>query len=333
MFAPDTAQPGADIQVIALGDTPRLRACVDSLVTHIAELPFTITCVVNPTSRNQAPITDLHAGVKVLTPDFNLGWGGGLHLARSSTTAPYLIWAQEDMVVAPGWLDALVATAEAQPSAGAVGSVEVDPVSRAANGYAGGYAEPADSVAGWNDTDVLRAGGPSSGVPLDWITSKGMLTRAEAFDDVGGTDPRLYPLNHVDKDYSTHLRSHGWQLFIEPEAQIFHEGSRSAPAIFRHFLREWQEPDFDARWGAVVRKLGRGGAQRIDHECASWAAGDMTEIERLCGREASLMLVPMSRYAAAQLNVLQGELDATRRTLSWRITTPLRVLRRLLRSQ
>ncbi|MCU1417989.1 MAG: wbbL 4 [Schumannella sp.] len=310
MFAPDAASPGADIQVVALGDSGRLRACVDSLVTHVAGLPFTVTCVINPSSRHQQAVTDLPRGVRVLMPDLNLGWAGGLHLARSRTTAPYLIWAQEDMVVAPGWLDALVETAEAQPAAGAIGSVEVDPVTRAASGYAGGYAEPADSVAGWNSSDVLRAGQPSHGVPLDWVTSKGMLTRAEAFDDVGGTDPRLFPLNHIDKDYSTHLRSHGWQLFVEPRAQLFHEGSRSAPAVFRRFLLEWQEPDFDARWGDVVRALGPGGSRPVPHVCASWQAGDMVEIERLCGREASLMLVPFARYARVRLDGIQGALDA-----------------------
>lgn len=330
MFAPADLSPLVDIQVIARGDSARLRACLDSLVTHVAEAAFTITCVVNPAGRHDAPLTDLPDGVRVLSPDMNLGWAGGLHLARSQTRAPYLVWAQEDMRVAPGWLDALVAAADREPRAGAIGSAEVDPVSRAANGYAGGFALPAESVAGWNSTDVLRAGARVHGVALDWVTSKGMLTRAEAFDDVHGPDPRLYPLNHVDKDYCTHLRSHGWTLYLEPAAQLFHEGSRSAPALFRHFLLEWQEPDFDRRWAAVVRHLGPGGARRIDHECVPWAAGDMAAIERLCGREASLMLVPLSRYAAVRIDGLQGELDAMRRSRSWRVTAPLRALRRML---
>lgn len=328
MFAPADPHPRVHIEVIARGDSPRLRACLDALVAHEAEVAFGITCVVNPVARGDVPLTDLPDGVQVLSPEMNLGWGGGLHLARNQTAAEFLVWAQEDMIVAPGWLDALIAMAERHPGAGAIGSVEVDPATRAVTGHSGGYADPPESVAGWNVTDVLRAGRPSD-APLDWITSKGMLTRAAAFDDVHGADPRLYPLNFVDLDYSTHLRSHGWQVFVAPEAQLFHEGSRSAPPLFRRFLLEWQEPGFDRRWGTVARELGRGAARPVDHECATWETGDMAVIERLCGREASLMLVPASQYASRQIDGLRGEVDAMKASRSWRITAPLRAVRRI----
>lgn len=323
MFAPGDAAVRVDVQIIARGDSERFRRCLTSLVDHVTDVPFSITCVVNPLTRNDQPLDDLPAGVTVLNTELNLGWAGGLHLARTKTRAPYLAWAQEDMVVAPGWLDALVTTMDREPRAGAVGSVEVDPETHTPNGYAGGFAEPPESVGQWNRTDVLRAGDSVDGVPLDWITSKGLLTRARAFDDVHGTDPRLFPLNHVDKDYSIHLRAHGWQLFVAPDARLFHEGGRSSPKLFRYFLVGWQEPDFDARWGDVARRLGRGTARTEPHECATWEVGDMATIERLIGQEASLMLVPLAGFAVTQLESMQRQIH---KSMSWRVTAPLRRL-------
>ena len=90
---------------------------------------------------------------------------------------------------------------------------------------------------------------------LDWVTSKGCLTRTAAFDEVGGPDPRLWPLNHVDKDYCTHLRCHGWDVALVPDARLRHHGSQSSPSAFREFLGEWRDAWFDERWAGAVGAL------------------------------------------------------------------------------
>lgn len=297
-----------DIQIVARGDSARLRACIESLVAHESATTFTITCVVNPVDREQPVLEGLPAAVTTLPSPMNLGWAGGLHLARAHTSAEYLVFAQDDMTVAPGWLDALLAVADRYPEAGAVGSVEVDAVTRIPNGTAGGYAVPADDIARWNETDVLRAGTYEPGTPLDWITSKGMLTRRAAFDDVRGTDARLFPLNHVDKDYSTHLRAHGWTLVLAPDAHLFHKGHRSAPVVLRQFLAGWQEPTLNARWAETLRLLPEGAARSVPHECSPWTAGDVEAITRVVALEASVMLVPMVSFFAAREHDLTGQL-------------------------
>ncbi len=334
----DPARPRVVVAVVALGESDRLRACLESLVAHRCREPFDILCVINPAERDDPAPGPLPAGVTVVRPGLNLGWAGGLHLVRSLLPAgtDYLVWAQDDMTVADGWLDALIGAADAHPAAGAVGSVEVDPVSRLPNGVAGGFARPAGEVRYWNATDVIRDGTYTEGRPLDWITSKGMLTRVAAWDDVRGTDPRLFPLNHIDKDYSLHLRTHGWSVIVAPDAQLLHAKHQSAPMLFRQFLMEWQEPAFDRRWGPIAARLTDGAAKPIEHECAAWDSLD--DVERLVGREASRMLVPTARFAAARaaedadrFAELAAEAERHRRTVSWRVTAPLRAVRRALR--
>lgn len=332
MFAPGDAAARVMIGVVAYGDTDRLRACLDSLARHDTEVPFGIVCVVNPVARIDGPIGDLPKGVNVLRPESNLGWAGGLHLARSAIETEFFVWAQDDMVVADGWLDALVRVADSNPRAGAVGSVEVDAVDHRPNGYAGGYAVPPDRVGLWNLTDVLHDGGRYDGGPLGWLTSKGLLTRTRAWDEVGGTDPRLFPLNHVDKDYSIHLRAHGWTLLLAEEAHLVHEKHRSAPGQLRLHLAEWQEPDFDRAWGPVAAELGAADARAVPHPCERVGPLDPASIEVLVGREATRLLVPLAAALVAQFEETRRELTATRETLSWRITAPLRSLRRPGRS-
>jgi GT2 family glycosyltransferase len=335
VFAPDDPARRVEILVVALGVTDRLQRCLESLRAHESKHAFGVTCVVNPDQRIGELRPDAPEGVRVLVPEMNLGWAGGLHLARSQTSAPYLVWSQDDMVVAPGWLDALVETADAHPDAGAVGSIEVDDTG-SPNGFAGGFAEPIDDVRRWNDTEAVLAGVDVSDLTFDWVTSKGLLTRTEAWDAVHGTDPRLFPLNHVDKDYSAHLRCHGWTLRVAEGAHLIHEGQRSATPVIRGFLAHWQEPAFNTRWADPLRILARGGAAAVPHECATWDSSDFPGIERLIGIEASRMLVASAKFAFAHeqrrvemaVAIAEGAGREYQKSVSWRITAPLRGLGR-----
>jgi GT2 family glycosyltransferase len=329
LFVPFTPATRVCVAVVGLGLTDRLRRCLDSLVGHDSEHDFAIVCVVNPTTRSDSdePL-GLPAGIEVIRPELNLGWAGGLHAARALTTGDYLVWVQEDMVVVPGWLDALVEAADARPTGGAFGSVcESD--SGEVVLYNAGRAEPADAVQLWNLTDTSAESPPSEPTSFDWLISRGMLVRLAAWDELGGPDPRLYPLNHVDKDFGTHLRAHGWENFTVPRARHRHEGSMSSPSYFRYFVAPWQEDDFNARWSGVVRAMAVR-PRPIDHECSPWRGNPFSEIERLVGREASRMLVPVARqlteWHRRDERELRAQLDAMLASRSWRMTAPLRAV-------
>lgn len=330
MFVPFSPDVRIDLAIVALGVTPRLEACVASLVAHRSAHDFAITCVVNPAGIDDGPEPELPDGVRLVRPSFNLGWAGGLHAARELTKGEYLVWVQEDMVVLDGWLDALVEAADTHPDGGAFGSVVTEDGAVAL--YNGGSAEPADQVELWNLTDPTLDALPEEPAAFDWITSKGMLARLTAWDEVGGTDPRLFPLNHVDKDYGTHLRAHGWKNYLVPNARLAHEGSTSTPSYFRFFIRPWQEPRFNARWAGPIERMSQTPGA-VDHECAEWRGAGLAEVERLVGREASRMLVPAARqlevWRRRDVAEVQGHLDAIRFSRSWRLLAPLRALRRL----
>jgi len=241
---------------------------------------------------------DAPEGVRVEPVGVNLGWSGGLHRARALTDAELLVWIQDDMVPEPGWLDALVDAADAHPRIGGFGAVRVDDGGRVVLHNAG-RAEPVDAVERWNDTDTTPETLPTVVTTYDWVTSKGFLTRSTVFDEVGGPDPRLWPLNHVDKDYCTHLRCHGYDVALVPDARLRHLGSQSAPTQFRGFLAHWREPWVNQRWATAVAALAGHSSSVVAHPCADWRSIALDPVGTVAAAEASRMLVPMARAQAA----------------------------------
>ena len=356
--------------VVTLGTPDRLWGCLEALRAHESRHAFTVALVVNAdTVDGTPPPVTFPDGVAVDLAPTNLGWAGGLHRARSSTDAELLVWVQDDMVPEPGWLDALVDAADAHPSVGAFGSVRVDE-HRSVVTHNAGAATPYDAMERWNDTDTTPHDLPAEVTTYDWVTSKGLLTRAAAFDQVAGPDPRLWPLNHVDKEYCTHLRCHGWDVALVPDARLHHAGSLSASTSFRAFLAHWREPWLNERWAGPAEALAGTTSARVEHPCADWRSADADPVAAATGAEASRMLVPLTRAHATRdtnlqthadelargldamtahaanleqaLAVALGERDRARRrarrlrrrlsgverSLSWRLTRPLRAVRR-----
>ena len=291
--------------VITLGGPDRLRGCLDALCAHESRRDFTVTVVVNADTADGAPsLVDVPEGVLVDQVPVNLGWAGGLHRARALTDAELLVWVQDDMVPEPGWLDALVDAADAHPAIGGFAPVRVDAEGRPVPPNAGS-ATPPDAVERWNDTDS-RTEWPASEVSVhDWVTSTGFLTRAAAWDQLGGIDPRFWPVTHGDKEYCTHLRCHGWDVALVTAARVRHAGSQSAPTAFRAFIAHWREPWFNQRWSGSLTELAGRSSALVDHPCADWRRVVLDPVATALAAEASRMLVPLARAHATETQELR----------------------------
>ena len=335
MIVDEGFAPRVALAVVSLGTSTHLEACLASLAAHESRVDFAVIWV-----RNSPGVLAKEDDIAVPTPiqvialDTNLGWAGGLHVARAATTAEFLVWVQEDMEVFEGWVDALVHAADENPHISAFGSVAINSTGNPA-GFAGGMALPSDDVGRWNDTDTTARSLPEGVTEFDWVTSKGMLTRLSAWDEIGGADPRLFPLNHVDKDYCTHLRAHGYGVALVPTARLFHIGSASAPGLFREFVAHWQEPRFNVRWAGVVEAM-QIHSDPVAHDCRPWLAPSnrrdylLDSVRHSAGAEAADMVVPLARWMAERVRQLgeenAGILRSFTTSRSWRITAPLRAL-------
>jgi GT2 family glycosyltransferase len=305
--------------VVTLGAPDRLRTCLEALVAHRCEHDFVVSLLVNPaTVSGESVPNGVPDGVLVELAESNLGWAGGLQRLRGLSDAELFGWVQDDVTPHPGWLDALVDAAGSRPGVALFGAVGLDGRDQVVL-HNGGLALPPEHVAGWSSTDKTPQSLPVGITTLDWVTSKGCLTRVAAFDEVGGPDPRLWPLNRVDLDYSTHLRCHGWEVALVPEARVRHTGSQSAPSGLRTFLLDWRDDWFDEQWATAAIALQDGGSRVVDHPCAEWRSTTVDAVEAAAGRAATRMLVPFARAQTSQLKGVQEQHEAEVRALEERV--------------
>lgn len=325
------------LALVALGFGPTTVELLRQLADHRANTSFDVVCVVNAHDGSEI---DAPAGVKVVTHRANLGWVGGLHIARAHAQGDYLAWLQEDIVVLEGWLDSAVAALDSQPRAGIVGSVIVDDAGNL-NGLQCGQVPPGTPVQLWSSYGI-EPDRDSAPFQCDWISSGGSVVRLEAWDQIGGVDVRLYPLGFVDFGFCAHLRLHGWEVWNQPAAAIKHgrHGSRPGPVIEFSSIRNLRL--IQEEFAGLLPLEGSAAGTTTPHRCVPWLGEAPERIGELTLIEASLLVLPFSRFAAATAaerladahwlaDEARGNLLAVERSHSWRITAPLRATSRLLR--
>jgi GT2 family glycosyltransferase len=166
-----------------------------------------------------AEAAELYPGLRTLRWDDNYGWAGGynraLHLAlRESYDVVYLL--NNDAVVTPGFLRSVLAVAQENPGAAAVGS------------YLAYAAAPE-----WLQFDGRPCPEGDQAV-ADGLTTRsttrlsgaGMLIRLRALRAVGLFDERLF-CYWEDTEWCARAREAGWDLVIAGGSLILHRNTGS----------------------------------------------------------------------------------------------------------
>lgn len=164
--------------------------------------------------------------VQVLPLATNTGFAGGVAKALALVDTAYTVLLNNDAVVQPGWLTALLAPLEADPVVGAVCSKLLLPDGRLNS--AGGYLEPNgyghDRGFGEPDDgrfDVARE--------VAFATGTAAAFRTSAVRQVGGIDPRFF-LYYEDVELSWRLWLAGWRIRYQPSAVVVHQHSATTGA-------------------------------------------------------------------------------------------------------
>ena len=144
----------------------------------------------------------------------NLGFAGGVTEGLRHVTTPYVVLLNNDAVVRPGWLAALLEPF-ADPAVAAVTSKLLLPGGQLQS--AGGYLEPSGYG---HDLDT----GGDEPADVAYGCGAALALRMDAVREVGGMDP-AYFLYYEDVDLSWRLWLAGHRVVFQPTAVAVHEHS------------------------------------------------------------------------------------------------------------
>ncbi len=268
---PAHAEPRASI-LIAAFNPPEFRHCVRSLAAGLDSEP---SCEVIATLNGPSgALLEAASGVKGLrtvdTP-VNLGLAAGANLARDAARGEFLVLFQDDAEIEPGWLDALVTAADANPDAGAVGGLVCWP---------DGERVQTAGVVVWDDCSHSEVGAGSppgewddhEPFAVDYSPSSSLLVRAETWDAIGGLDDAYFPAGHIDADLAMRIRRSGRAVLVQPKARTRHRRGASSTKPFKRFIAVRNAQLFRERWSDELARTqeprGEGGTEDVERALA-----------------------------------------------------------------
>lgn len=218
-------------------------ACVASVLADIGDLDAQVVVVDNASGDGSADlIADWIAAqpagtpVRLVRSARNSGFSGGHNQGMAAVRAGYYLILNSDALLRPGFLQAILATADANPRAGLVapqietddGDVQVScfrfhsPFSELVRGAGSG------PVTRLLRRHVVALQPPVNPSQIEWASFACILVRGKLVDQIGPMDEGYF-LYFEDAAYCLLARRAGWQIVHEPRAVAVHFRGGSGP--------------------------------------------------------------------------------------------------------
>ena len=208
-----------------------LPGCLDALYAHSGDGLLEVICVDNASrDESAALITDRYPSVRLLRQPVNLGFAGGVNVGVDAARGDVFVLLNQDTVVNPGWLGALIRALEENPEFGIAGCTILDPDgvvqhTGARITHPEAYGEHLVDVGGDHPRQV------------EYVTGAAFAIRRGTWDIVGRFDEGYYPVYYEESDYCYRARHKGVEIAYVPGARVTHTftaGERVSDPITLH---------------------------------------------------------------------------------------------------
>lgn len=270
---PVTAHTEAvDIVICIHNALEDVQRCLESVLRHTAQ-PYRLLLVDDgsdpPTQNFLADFASQQPHATLLRGDEATGYTFAANRGLGHSAAPFVLLLNSDTIVSPGWLDKLVACANADPKTGVVGplsntaSYQSIPALSAGGDWAENPLPSGWEIDGWAVALAESSARLYPEMPL--LNGFCLLIRREVIDAIGYFDEDAFGAGYGEEnDYCLRARAAGWRLAVADDAYVFHAQSRSYSHSRRRELSERAGLILADRYGraaiaAAEDALGNGG--------------------------------------------------------------------------
>jgi GT2 family glycosyltransferase len=251
--------PRVAVSVLHWGATADTLACLESVAASGGPAVSLFVLDNGTGALDAAAVAAAAPGAVLLSAPVNLGFAGGHNLVirrALADGATHVLLLNNDAVLAPGSLEAMVRAAE--PGVAAVGAKVLDAADPRRLWLAWGRIT-------WRAALVERVGrGALDGPPFDrprdveWVPGCAMLMARDALETVGPLDEAFFAY-HEDVDWCTSARARGYRIRFAPDARVLHRGEGSlagrGPANPARYLSARNSVLFARKHGGPLARL------------------------------------------------------------------------------
>ncbi len=196
------------------------HACLASLQTVEEQAPFEVIIVDDCSTDATADVLPQVEGIIYLRNEKNSGFVVSCNHGAENARGKYLVFLNNDTLLKPGWLTALLDTFTEEPRAGIIGSKLLYPDGRLQE--AGGIIWR--DASGWNYGKFDDPEKPEYNYlrEVDYCSGAALMVPKALFESLGGFDSRYAPGYYEDTDLAFKVRRAGYKVFYQPLSEVIH---------------------------------------------------------------------------------------------------------------